>query len=545
MKKPERKLNRNSVKIKDADFDTDKYLAQLRKKIVVEHEPHKAPKPRKLFAILIVSAMLLLAAVMLAINPSFIGFVTQEKEVAYNDTIGMEFVSNSEYEWETNNPGILKGIRLYGQYLNGTRAKVYIENEGSKYLILDLEKLGPEEISSITGFAVKDEEEKNKTKDEKDKEKDKGNETKINETIPENATIPVNVTPIVNETINQTIPVNETINETLPIPTNETPIANITIPVNETINITPIINGTINKSISIKLEYNKNSPYDDNDDGVESLNNVIDFTVDSTSFNWGYGSSSLCTRWEVYSIEDSKLTTTCYGSGACCGQLGLLPERDNWNDELYLSYNSLGATYNNVVSARIIYHNESEIVLSQWANLSARFKDLGLINYNNVCEETCSVSGFNKSGYKLVIEVENGKLILDKISYTLLQKFGNNAPQLVKNISNIAVKQGKNATINLSQYFADADNDALQFSYYKPDNLTIMFDNGIAAIIPDRSFNGILYTFMAANDSEDIGISNVFAINVSKGEYTEQDRAEINKPVKWLKSIIKEKSGDI
>src|SRR3989338_3372493 len=170
MKKPERKLNRNSVNhSRDAGFDTDRYLAQLRKKIVVEHEPHKAPKPRKLFAILIVSAMLLLAAVMLAINPSFIGFVAQEKEFGYNDTVSREFASNSEYLWEVNNPGILKSIRLYGQYLNGTRAKVYIESEGSKYLILDLEKLSPGDLSSITAFAVKDED-KDKSKDGKDKE---------------------------------------------------------------------------------------------------------------------------------------------------------------------------------------------------------------------------------------------------------------------------------------------------------------------------------------------------------------------------------------
>src|SRR3989344_4565368 len=132
MRKPEKRPNSARKLESSAVLDTVKYLEGLRRKFVVEQKPHKTPKP-KLFTILIVSALIVLAALLFIANPSLIGFVTSEKEFVYNDSINKEFTSDSEYLWEVNNPGFLKSVRLYVQYLNGTKAKVYIENDDSRY----------------------------------------------------------------------------------------------------------------------------------------------------------------------------------------------------------------------------------------------------------------------------------------------------------------------------------------------------------------------------------------------------------------------------
>src|SRR3989338_5503368 len=188
-----------------------------------------------------------------------------------------------------------------------------------------------------------------------------------------NSTInPINIS--INETItNNDIIINETVNIT---PTN---ITNVTT-INETINITPIINETLNnsegiigvpeipsefpsaignititnKSIKIRLNYNNDSIYDNGNDGIETINGVIDFNVDA-EFNWNVNQGNLCTRWKTYSIESQEWATVCYGSQKCCNFIELTNLRDNWNDTFYSTYGQHGATFNNTISAQVIY----------------------------------------------------------------------------------------------------------------------------------------------------------------------------------------------
>ena len=103
---------------------------------------------------------------------------------------------------------------------------------------------------------------------------------------------------------------------------------------NKSINITPIIKETtnatqplINNSIEINLQYKKDSIYDVDNDGIEDINNAIDFTAENTKFNWNVDKSKLCTRWEVYSINEAKATTLCYGNNNCCNFINLESSR--------------------------------------------------------------------------------------------------------------------------------------------------------------------------------------------------------------------------
>jgi len=107
--------------------------------------------------------------------------------------------------------------------------------------------------------------------------------------------------------------------------------------------------------ISINLNYGDSTIFDSDKDGIEIDNSVISFTVKDTEFNWNVNKRNLCTKWEIFSIENNKVTVTCHGSELCCNFIGLKPTMQNWDDNLYLTYGEYGASLNNKVSARVIY----------------------------------------------------------------------------------------------------------------------------------------------------------------------------------------------
>ncbi|MEK7617372.1 MAG: hypothetical protein AAB414_04945, partial [Patescibacteria group bacterium] len=85
---------------------------------------------------------------------------------------------------------------------------------------------------------------------------------------------------------------------------------------------------------------------------------------------------------------------------------------------------------------------------------------------------------------------------------------------LINDIPNITVAANKNATIDLSQYFANIDENTI-FTYLKQDGITILFDNKIATILIDGGFAGIVYTFITATQNGDAVISNLFSITAT------------------------------
>ncbi|MBI4453794.1 hypothetical protein HY636_04070, partial [Candidatus Woesearchaeota archaeon] len=314
----------------------------------------------------------------------------------------------------------------------------------------------------------------------------------------------------------------------------------------------------INKTINISLDYGDNPVYDANNDGVETLTGVVDITPAKSAFSWEADEEKLCAKYEVYSFENKESEFACFGSNNCCNFLQLESSKELWNESLYLAYGSYGSTANNIVSAQVFFvdynlsleNPYSEIAASSRAGLTAKFLE-DFIQFEDVCLDTCFVYGFNSSSYKLVIEIDNATLRIDKIAYTIEKaaanetitnatNITNQAPALIKSIENISIASNKNYTLNLSQYFSDPDNDTLVYSYYKTDNLTILLENSIALIIPDSSFEGIAFTYIIANDSESSAASNVFMINVSQANLSEEikPKVRVGKPVKWQKKIL-------
>jgi glycerophosphoryl diester phosphodiesterase len=300
-----------------------------------------------------------------------------------------------------------------------------------------------------------------------------------------------------------------------------------------TVKINESLNQTIERKININLGYDNYEFYDANNDGVESLEGVIDFTSKNTKFNWEVDENNLCTRYEVYSVDNEESTYLCYGNSNCCAFVDLQSSRDYWNESLFLGYGSYGSTEENMVFAQVLHvdydlsleNAYTDISYSSWKNLTASFVE-DVIEFEDVCVDTCIVSGFNDSSYKLIIEVENGTLKIDEIKYTIEEKMINNNPMLIKNVENVSVIENKNYTLNLSSYFYDEDNDELNYDYYKMENISIEFKNDIAYVIPDKNFTGTRFTYIIANDSFEQVTSNMFKVEVSE-EVTSLDRFEI------------------
>ena len=288
--------------------------------------------------------------------------------------------------------------------------------------------------------------------------------------------------------------------------------------------IIPLTPAIITKTISISLAYKSGTIYDANDNGEESVNGIADLTVEETRFNWDVDKSKLCTRWEIYNVEEETLTTFCNGNSDCCAFAGLLPSKENWDEVYYSTFGKDNAGYSNIVSAQVLYYDvnlsientKSEIYYSEWGNLSVKFFEEEL-QFFDFCLETCALSGLNKSSYNLIFEIEDDAVLrINKIKYSLLVDVVNNPPLLLQNFSTINIVNNKNATINLSQYFADPDGDILSYNYYKADNIAILFENDSAVIVTDKDIDGLRFTYLIANDSENFVASNVFAINISE-----------------------------
>jgi len=371
--------------------------------------------------------------------------------------------------------------------------------------------------------------------------------------------IGLNETAAVNESIilNETVPINET------VPTNESLVLNETLE--------NIISPPEDAEILIELEYNNEGEFDTDNDGIETKDGIIDFNVNA-EFNWAINRSNLCTIWETYSINNESAVKICYGNEKCCNFVGLEPLTTNWNEIFYSYYERYGATSNNKISAQVVYVdysvNEenpySYVYYSDWDSLNAIFIDEEKITeFNDICMETCLLS-LNETSYRLRIELENANLRLDSISYTIIpeEEKENNAPELLMDIPDLIISKNSEFSIDLSKYFFDENGDSLEYTVYEMGDISALVNESIATLIPEKGFTGIRHTFIIANDSESIAVSNVFSVNVTEvlkprnitvenvtvfnvTEIPTQLKAEINKPVKWVKIISAENSEAI
>jgi len=167
---------------------------------------------------------------------------------------------------------------------------------------------------------------------------------------------------------------------------------------------------------NINLEYYSKSQHDIDNNGEETTEGIIDLTVANTLFDFKPDYNKLCTVWFVESLDSISSLKGCYGNKDCCNFVNL-ESFGEWNQTFQLNYGSLGATYNNIVSAQIIHYN-SDITYSSLANITAKFYPTQ-IKFHNFCLETCSVDNFEKDSYEIKTEIDNATLNLHSIQFLM------------------------------------------------------------------------------------------------------------------------------
>jgi hypothetical protein len=115
-------------------------------------------------------------------------------------------------------------------------------------------------------------------------------------------------------------------------------------------------------------------------------------------------------------------------------------------------------------------------------------------HFDYVCEDTCSLIGFNKSIYNIVFEVEDSTLELEKIHFDVLsEKQVIDMPRFLEIPSQI-IKINSVLKINLSSYFNSTEEN-VGYGYIAEDNSinVIINDEGIAKISSDKEGSSYIY----------------------------------------------------
>jgi hypothetical protein len=498
------------------------------------------------------------------LNPSYTGLVSVMESYSYTDSIGLSFNSSDDYNWDIVEKGNLESVKINGKVSTSGVVRVYLKSSDDAYLVFDSSLLKEElGIPLVTGLVVN------------------------NDTLDESE-------PILNETNDE-----------------ENPIINKIITISPSGGgskvAEDIFEFNINGEFNWNVDFNKIcSIWKVNSKLVECYgsSSCCGFINMPSSGNWDdsfylsyerYDSnlenkvSSQIVYYDVdlevpysdivYSSEkemEAKFYEEFISFESECVESCLV----NLNDSSYelvivvedssISIDSIDYSVEKEVDASL---NKAPKLIKEIPNvyieengryaldLEGYFTDDDKITYHPPSLDNMYVIGDgNLVTFVPDMEYEGeqkGVIIArDKQSSTESNVFKvkvgnsfdyNKAPSLIKNISDITIAKNTEYSINLSEYFADENNDVLTYSANSIDNFTINIEGNVAVIKPSLNFTGIKYIYFKANDTEFSAFSELVKVEIveslnasntsTKNESTIQIMAVINKPVKWIKKI--------
>ena len=88
--------------------------------------------------VLIISLIFL--GILIFQKPVITGKVVQGKETVFSENLKLQVNESGTYEWNVKNPGSIKSLKATGSVTSNGTARVYIEKNGSKYLLFDSTK---------------------------------------------------------------------------------------------------------------------------------------------------------------------------------------------------------------------------------------------------------------------------------------------------------------------------------------------------------------------------------------------------------------------
>ncbi|MFH1683105.1 MAG: hypothetical protein ABIA37_04880, partial [Candidatus Woesearchaeota archaeon] len=258
-------------------------------------------------------------------------FTGQDSWLSYSQDLGLRFTQNGE---ETivleQHPELfdLRSLRLTGKIIGEGSAKVYLEINGTRYLVFTEDDAVQDELSSVTGYVVDvadaGEESKEEVKEEKaEKEEQKEEvkeEKKVEEEIIETVEEPVIEEMVVEEQVIDTVaedtqtaaqPVNEVIEEvvteenvTVDIPEENVENVTETVTVNES--VTEVINETIEVNETTVDNVSTNET-------VAEINVTVNETLANVTIN---GTTNLTINESVLNLTNATNITEVIGGGS-------------------------------------------------------------------------------------------------------------------------------------------------------------------------------------------------------------------------------------
>lgn len=118
--------------------------------------------------------------------------------------------------------------------------------------------------------------------------------------------------------------------------------------------------------------------------------------------------------------------------------------------------------------------------------------------FENICAETCDVNA-NSNAVELFVEVQSGELKLTGVQYKIEPR--PNTPPVWQGDKNFAMTAGQANTVDLNNYFTDADNDQLVFLSTTAEGLEVQVEHHTATITPASA--GTYKMLFIASDRKD------------------------------------------
>ncbi len=73
-------------------------------------------------------------------RPSITGRAVQSKQTIYSENLNIKKNESGNYTWQVKNPGSINSLKVTGSATSNGTAKVYVERNGTKYLLFDSTK---------------------------------------------------------------------------------------------------------------------------------------------------------------------------------------------------------------------------------------------------------------------------------------------------------------------------------------------------------------------------------------------------------------------
>ncbi|MBW2998103.1 hypothetical protein KY321_01065, partial [Candidatus Woesearchaeota archaeon] len=124
-------------------------------------------------------------------------------------------------------------------------------------------------------------------------------------------------------------------------------------------------------NIGLILDYGDGT-WDRDNNGIVGHEEGIDFELEPLFFDNFYD-EYLCTLWETYNLEKEEIYSECYGSNKCCKFIGYDPVVEDWDEDYVLFKGEKNSGSKNIVIARIIYFDGTNVDYSNHDGLGTSF----------------------------------------------------------------------------------------------------------------------------------------------------------------------------